>query len=157
MAGWPSVLMTPELGDLTDDVRRLFQELEREGGQSPSVVAGQCTPALDVLETDETIELVMDLPGVAPGAIRVVLKGGVVIVAGEKVPLSPGGIGDYHLVERGSGRFARAVRVASAFDGAGAAASLVNGELRVVLPKIHDRRGQARTLAITGESVSHEC
>ena len=157
MAGWPAVLMTPELGDLTDDVRRLFQELERAGAQAQSAVAGQCTPALDVLETDETIELLMDLPGVPSHAVRVLLKGAVVIVAGEKVPLSPNASGDYHLVERGSGRFARAVRIVSAFDGARAAASLVKGELRVVLPKIHDRRGQARSVPITAESIGHEC
>ena len=62
--------MAPELGDLTDDVRRLFQELERHGVSADRVaVAGQCTPALDVLETDETIEIVMDVPG-RPAARR---------------------------------------------------------------------------------------
>ena len=149
--------MTPELGDLTDDVRRLFQELEREGAQTPSAVAGQCTPAVDVLETDEAIEIVMDLPGIPRGAIRVLMKGDVVVIAGEKVPLPPSAGGDYHLVERGSGRFARAVRIASAFDGARAAAGLLNGELRLVLPKIHDRRRQARTIPITDEPLIHEC
>jgi HSP20 family protein len=157
MAGWPAVLMTPELGDLTDDVRRLFQELDRDGGRQSSAIAGQCTPALDVLETDETIEIVMDLPGVPSGAVRVLLKGDVVVVAGEKLPLSPHAGGDYHLVERGSGRFARAVRVASAFDGGKAAASLANGELHILLPKIHDRRGHARVLTIGNQPLTHEC
>jgi HSP20 family protein len=149
--------MAPELGDLTEDVRRLFQELERDGSQLTAAVAGQCTPALDVLETDETIEIVMDVPGIRKDAVRVLMKGDVVVVAGEKVALSPGAGGDYHLVERGSGRFARAVRIASAFDGARAAASLVSGELRVVLPKIHDRRRQARTLTITDEPLGRDC
>jgi HSP20 family protein len=138
-------------------VRRLFEDLEQNGGQRPSVVAGQCTPALDVLETDEAVEVVMDLPGILPGAVRVLVKGDVVVVAGEKVPLSPDAGGDYHLVERGSGRFARAVRVVSAFDGGRAAASLVNGELRIMLPKIHDRRGQARTLTIGDAPFTREC
>jgi len=149
--------MTPELGDLNDDVRRLFQDLERQGQQQPSALAGQCTPALDVLETDESIEIVMDLPGVEPRAVRVLLKGDVVVVAGEKIALSPNAGGDYHLVERGSGRFARAVRIASPFDGGRAAASLVNGELRVVLPRIHDRRGQGRTVAIGDEPLPRNC
>jgi HSP20 family protein len=157
MGGWPSVLMTPELGDLTEDVRGLFQELERDEGRQSSAIAGQCTPALDVLETDETIEIVMDLPGVPIGAVRVLLKGDVVVVAGEKLPLSPHGGGDYHLVERGSGRFARAVRVASAFDGGEALASLAHGELHILLPKIHDRRGHARVLTIGNQPLTHEC
>jgi HSP20 family protein len=157
MASWPSVLIAQELGDLADDVRRLFQELERFGGQSSSVLAGQCTPPLDVLETDEAVEIVVDVPGVAPHAIRVLLKGDVVVVAGEKVPAGPHAAGDYHLVERGSGRFARAIRVSAAVDGSRAVASLVRGELRVILPKIHDRRGQARPLPITTEPQAHEC
>jgi HSP20 family protein len=114
-----------------------------------------------VLETDESIEIVVDLPGVPRDALRVLLKGDVVVVAGEKIPLSPplgpGSAGDYHLVERASGRFARAVRVASPFDGARSAASLINGELRVVLPKIHDRRGAAHTIPVGAEAVSRDC
>jgi HSP20 family protein len=151
------MLITPEFDELTDDVRRLFQDLDQQAGGPSSAVAGQCAPALDVLETDEAIEIVVDLPGVPRDALRVLLKGDVVVVAGEKIPLGPGGGGDYHLVERGSGRFARAVRVASPFDGAGSAASLVNGELRVVLPKIHERRGAARTITIGTEALPRTC
>jgi HSP20 family protein len=154
MASWPSVLISQELGDLSDDVRRLFQELERFGGHSSSVLAGQCTPPLDVLETDEAVEIVMDVPGVSPDAVRVLLKGDVVIVAGEKVPTGPHAAGDYHLVERGSGRFARAVRVSAPVDGSRAVATLVHGELRILLPKIHDRRGVARVLPITTEPLA---
>ena len=157
MAGWPSVLMTPELGDLTDDVRRLFRELEQQGGGPAPAVAGQCAPALDVLETDEVIEIVVDLPGIPRDAMRVLMKGDVVVVAGEKIPLGPSGTGDYHLVERASGRFARAVRIASAFDGGRSVASLVNGELRILLPKIHDRRGAARTITIGADLLPRDC
>jgi len=89
MGGWPSVLMTPEFGELTEDVRRLFRELDQQGGTASAAVAGQCAPALDVLETDEAIEIVVDLPGVPRDALRVLLKGDVLVVAGEKIPLSP--------------------------------------------------------------------
>ena len=45
------------------------------------------------------------------------------------------------MAERAFGRFARALSVEGAFDAGRATASLVNGELRVVLPRIADRRG----------------
>jgi HSP20 family protein len=155
MSAWPSLLLAPEVGDLTDDVRRLFHELERDG--MSSAIVGQCTPPLDVIETDEAIEIVMDLPGVSMAAVRVMMKGEVVVIAGHKVPDGPNAEGDYHLVERGSGRFARAVRIVPPFDGAQAAASLSNGELRIVLPKIHDRRGQGRRLSVTDAPIGHRC
>lgn len=154
MVGWPGVLLSGELGDLAEDVRRLFQEL---GSQSAgrAMAAGECVPALDVLETDDSLQILMDLPGVSVSAVRVLIKGGVVLIAGEKWADSPGpGAGGYHLVERGSGRFARAVRVTGAFDGSDVRATLVGGELRITLRKLADRRGRAIEVPLTAGSVT---
>jgi HSP20 family protein len=149
MAPW-SHEPAPEVSDLSDDLRRIFQELDRQGGRPTTAAAGQCNPPLDVLETDETVEIVVDLPGVAPSSVRVLLKSGTVLVAGEKLSVPPSGIGagDFHLVERAFGRFARAVRVAAAFDGSRATAQVTGGELRIVLPRIHERRGQPRPVPL---------
>jgi HSP20 family protein len=154
MVGWPGVLLSGELGDLAEDVRRLFQEL---GSQSAgrATAAGECVPPLDVLETDDSLQILMDLPGVPVSAVRVLIKGGVVLIAGEKWADSPGpGAGGYHLVERGSGRFARAVRVTGAFDGSDVRATLVGGELRITLRKLADRRGRAIEVPLTAGSVT---
>jgi HSP20 family protein len=95
-----------------------------------------------VLETDAAIEIVVDVPGLGADALRVLIKHGIVLVVGEKdraegsrTPMS------YHLVERDFGRFARAVRLHTAVDARGARATLAHGELRIVVPKIVDRRG----------------
>jgi HSP20 family protein len=71
------------------------------------------------------------------------IKGGVVLVVGEKERPEPShGPASFHLVERDFGRFARAVRVHAAVDAANARARLKDGELRIVLPKIAERRGR---------------
>ena len=140
MAAWPSVLHSAELGDLTEDIRRLFQELGAASGGRAA--AGDCVPPLDVIETDEAVEILLDMPGVAASSLRVLMKGSVVLIAGEKWVAGPGpGTGGYHLVERGSGRFARAVRVSGAFEGSHVRATLIDGEMRITLPKRADRRG----------------
>lgn len=149
MVGWPSVLLSAELGDLADDVRKLFQELS-QGGPHRAPAAGECQPPLDVLETDDAVRILMDVPGVAPNAVRVLLKGDVVLIAGEKWADAPGvGAGGHHLVERGSGRFARAVKIAGAFNGAAVTAVLVGGELSITLPKLAERRGHGREIPVT--------
>jgi HSP20 family protein len=137
------LLLSSEVRDLTDEVARLFDDLDRESGASRRVPSGHCTPALDVQETTDALEVVMDLPGVTAAHVRVMLKNGVLVIAGEKISPYPGGRGDttFHLVERGFGRFARAVRLAGAFDGGRAQAILQGGELRVTLPRIEERRG----------------
>lgn len=105
--------------------------------------AGDCTPPMDVVETAAGIELVFDVPGVPASALTVGFSQGTVYVAGRK---SPGGCAHahaaFHLAERSFGRFVRAVRLIGAFDAGKATATLAAGELRIVLPRIEERRGR---------------
>ena len=135
-----------ELGDFSDEVRRVYLELGR--AFSSESLAGECAPALDVYETDDTLEITVDLPGVDPSAIRVIAKGDSVLVAGEKSARRTRAESSFHLVERGYGRFARVVRLGRACDTAQAKATLTAGELRVSIPKISDRRGRSVPIAV---------
>jgi len=79
----------------------------------------------------------------------VLFRNGVIIVAGEKAAVPTVPEATYHLVERDFGRFARAVRLTRACDTSRARATLIDGVLRVSVPKIAERRDQAITIAIT--------
>jgi HSP20 family protein len=137
-----------ELGDFSDEVRRVYLELGRAFGSES--LTGECAPALDVFETDDTLEITVDLPGVDASAIRVIAKGDGVLVAGEKTARRPRAESSFHLVERGYGRFARVVRLGRACDTAHATATLAGGELRVSIPKMTDRRGRPVPIAVNG-------
>lgn len=132
-----------EAEDLAGDIGRLFEDIDRGAGPEAHHSGGVHTPPLDVFETSATLEVVLDLPGVDARAMRVVIKNGVLLVAGEKAP--PEGMcrdgAAFHLVERGFGRFARVVRFDTAIDGRRARATLADGVLRVSLPRIAERRG----------------
>jgi HSP20 family protein len=143
------LLLASESRDLAVEIGRLFDDISRSAGHRLS--AGETTPPLDVLETESTVEVNVDLPGVRAGDLRVLIKHGVVIVAGDKVPHDAGerAGGSFHLVERGFGHFARAVRLTGAFDAGRASATLQGGELRIVLPKVAERRGQEINVPIT--------
>jgi len=135
-----------ELGDFSDEVRRVYLELGRAFGSES--LAGECAPALDVYETDDTLEITVDLPGVDASAIRVIAKGDSVLVAGEKSARRTRAESSFHLVERGYGRFARVIRLGRACDTAQTKATLTGGELRVSIPKISDRRGRSVSIAV---------
>ena len=139
-----SLMLSSEVGDLAEDIARLFEDLDRTGRGPGAVPTGTCATMLDVIETDSTVEVVVDLPGVTAQEVRVLIKGGVVVIAGEKLSRGPAQSADasFHLVERGFGRFARAVQVSGAVDAGQARATLEAGELRVVMPKIAERRGR---------------
>jgi HSP20 family protein len=144
-----SLIPADESRDLADDIRELFDDLAANLQHEQRAYSGECRPPLDVLESAVDIEIVMDLSGVAPEALRVLYRAGVVIIAGEKAPVPVGSDQSYHLVEREFGRFARVVRLAGAFDVGNARASMRNGELTIVLPKLEERRGQAHRIAVS--------
>jgi len=142
-----AVALPSEIGDFTDEVRLVFLELGRVfGGES---IAGECSPPVDVYETDDTMEITVDLPGVVPGALRLLSKGDNILIAGEKSARRARGESSFHLVERGYGHFARVVRLARACDTSKARARLLEGELRISIPKFSDRRRTAIPITIT--------
>jgi HSP20 family protein len=113
--------------------------------------AGECAPPMDVVETPQGIEILMDLPGVELAAVRLVFSQGTVIIVGRKRPSAcVHGEAAFHLAERSFGRFARAVRLNGAFDAGRASATLTGGELRISLPRIEERRGRDIRIEVSG-------
>lgn len=134
---------------VNDDVRALFDDIAAGLRHEQRAYSGECHPAIDVLETDQAIEVVVDVSGVPQEGLRVLFRSGVLIIAGEKAPGPAPAEHTFHLVEREFGRFARAVQIATAIDVPRASASLVNGELTVILPKRDERRGHGHPIAIS--------
>src|SRR5258708_20155477 len=95
------VAVPSEIGDFADEIRQIFRELGR--GYAAESLAGECAPPLDVFETDDTIEIVVDLPGTDSASVRLLSRGDSVLVAGEKAARRARGESSFHLVERGSG------------------------------------------------------
>ena len=136
----PSFFGPNDASDLAEDARRLLAELDRE---VPGVAAlnSECRPSLDVFETTTGVEVVIDVPGVNPDSLRVAIKRDTLLVVGAKAALAGATAQRYHLAERSYGRFARAVRLNGAIDTRHASARAANGELRIVLPHLEERRG----------------
>jgi len=144
-----SFIPSGEARELADDVRELFEDLAAHLPHDQRANSGECHPTLDVLETDEAVEVIVDVSGIPPAALRVLFRAGVLLIAGEKAPPRAAENHTFHLVEREFGRFARAVRLTGAFDIGTARASIDDGELTIVLPKRVDRRGQSHRIPVT--------
>ena len=147
-----SFIPSGESSELAEDIRELFEDLAAHLKQEQRAYSGECHPSLDVLETDQSVEIVVDVSGVPADALRVLFRSGVVIIAGEKAPGPPGHQQTFHLVEREFGRFARAVRLNGAFDVQRSRATLRDGELTIVLPKLDDRRNSPHRIAVSPPS-----
>ena len=87
---------------------------------------------------------------VMPGGLtRVALRRGTLLVVGAKLSPPMDTAQRFHLAERSYGRFARAVRLAGAVNAARAQAFVTGGQLRVVLPRLEERRGQIFRIAVS--------
>ena len=136
-----------ERREMGEELRRLFDLLDGESQAAGGT--GECTPPLDVIETATQLEIVMDLPGVSADAVQLVFARGTLVIAGTKLTASCGHRdAAFHLAERTFGRFGRAVRITGAVDAGQARATLRKGELRILFPRIEERRGQQIRIAI---------
>ena len=123
-----------------EELRRLFDLLDGESQAAGGT--GEYIPPLDVIDAPDRFEIVMDLPGVKPEAVQLVFARGTLVIAGTKLAASCGHKdAAFHMAERTFGRFARAVRISGAVDAGQATAAIRKGELRIVFPRIEERRG----------------
>jgi HSP20 family molecular chaperone IbpA len=106
-------------------------------------------PPVDVIETAGAIEVVVDVPGVTAASIHITCTDGTLVVSGHKrAPVCEHRQAAFHLAERTFGPFACVVRCEVAVDAGRARATLHAGELRVVLPRINERRGREIPITI---------
>lgn len=130
------------------DLHRL---LEQSGLEDLADPAADCILPLDVVETADGVEIVMDLPGVPAADVRVALVRDTLVITGRKAPeVCRHHRAAFHLVERAFGRFTRGVRLTGAFDASRADARLHAGELRIMLPRRTDRRGGRLRIPVRG-------
>lgn len=128
------------IADLAEDARALLLEIDSQVPGAAALTA-ECRPAIDVIETATSIEVLVDVPGVPAEALRIVIRRDTLLVVGAKLMPASQPRSRFHLAERSYGRFARAIRIAGAFDAGRVRATVSAGQLRVGLPRVDDRRG----------------
>lgn len=109
------------------------QELQTDAEHTiPGVVF---TPAVDIFESEEEITLLADMPGVPSDGVTIDLHNDELKVMGEVEPL--GSANETQLVrEYETGRFHRHFSLSDRIDQDKISASMKDGVLRLVLPKV---------------------
>jgi HSP20 family protein len=92
-------------------------------------------PAVDVLETDEQVVVHVDLPGVDPEKVEILLTGNMLTVKGESLAEPLGKAETRHRHERPTGAFSRSIPLPVAVDAEKVSAQSKSGVLTVTLAK----------------------
>lgn len=132
-------------------VRELFQP---EGAGA----AGASVRLLADLRSDgDGYVLEVELPGVAPSEVQLYALGDALVVEGHKRPALPAGVRPaYERAERDFGPFRRVFDLPGPADLSRTHAALRAGLLTIRVPRIADRRGRPRPIAVRvddGESA----
>jgi len=129
------------------EIERLFQEALELAG--PRRTAGRWQPRLDVVETDEAVQLVLEVPGFDREDLEVEIEGGEITVQGTGPAREPAPEGTRFLcVERERGTFERRVKLFWPVNSHQGRAWLADGLLILQFPKIEDRRQRSQRLDI---------
>ncbi len=107
-----------------------FQDIWGEALETTDFV-----PSLDVTETDEAIEVHLEVPGVEEKDLDVSLTDDLLTISGEKRSEHEDKDDRVHRIERRYGRFSRTLRLPAEVDAGRVEASYEAGVLKVVLPK----------------------
>jgi len=91
-------------------------------------------PHVDIFETDAEVVVLADVPGVNPEDIELSLEENILTIAAQRQP--PKHMGRLILEEYETGHYLRRFTVAETIDQDQIAARLVDGVLRVSLPKV---------------------
>jgi HSP20 family molecular chaperone IbpA len=112
---------------------RLQREVFSIPGPSPQRgVAWE--PPVDVLETQEAVLVLVALPGVDPQQVQLVIRNGVLLIAGERVLPDELATAVIHRLELPQGRFERQIRLPAGTYGK-PVSGVTDGCLFVKLPK----------------------
>lgn len=134
--------LTPRFPAFWRDVDELFGPAARQ--------PDPLTPAADIIETDKTVELHLDMPGIAPEAIDVKVEGDQLTITAERKDEKTVEDKGWIRRERARGTFTRTFTLNDTLDGTKPEATYRHGVLTVTLPK--REAAQPRSLKVKVEA-----
>lgn len=132
------------------DLRSLSTDLLEAEKFFARLAVGTWNPNVDLCETRDSVTVRVELPGVEPADISLMIQGERLRVQGiKREPVSSSKLLCYYCLERGYGKFTREITIDWVVNAQKARAYLENGILTIDLPKIKDRRGSVFKIPIT--------
>jgi HSP20 family protein len=137
----------------TELFRPFFEDFMAPLGRGGSSMR---VPDTDVIEIENEIRVVCELPGMDPENIDLSLENNVLTISGEKSEeREEGGENEtYHLTERRWGRFSRSFVLPREVEQEAIRANFKDGVLEVTIPK--SEKARRRRIRINGEGASRE-
>ena len=123
-----------EMHQLRGQVNTLFEQMLARQGQDRAY-SQTWAPSVDILETDTTIVLHVEVAGIKPEDIDIAITGDTLTIKGERKAEQEEHGKQYVRIERSYGAFQRSFTLGVSIDQAGVKATSKDGVLEITLPK----------------------
>ncbi|MEX1229614.1 MAG: Hsp20/alpha crystallin family protein [Planctomycetaceae bacterium] len=123
---------------LRDEVQDLFERFWNENGET----AGALIPAMDLSETDGSLQARIDLPGLDAKDVNVQVRNNYLVVTGETKEEKEEKGKTYHRIERHSGKISRSILLPCDVNENQIDAKFHSGVLTVTLPKAEQAKSK---------------
>jgi HSP20 family protein len=142
------------------EMERLIDMARERGGKALDAVGIKNPPraefpVIDLTETNDSLHLVADLPGVDPELLDLNVTGQMLRLRGTVTPPALGQSGTLHRSERHVGTFERTIILPCPVDADAAHADLKHGVLHARLPKVASEVGRKIRVETSGSTI--EC
>ena len=139
-----------DLLSLQDRMNRLFEEsMTRNKVFEEALTTGVWSPVVDIYETDKSVILKAELPGMTKDDIVIEINENNLILKGERKFQKDIREENYHRIERSYGTFSRSFTLPDTVDRNKVSASFKDGILEITIPKIEGAK--PKQIEIQGE------
>ena len=138
-------LMSDPFRSIRREMEDMFRTFDRH---LPSLRVGAGTPAINVAETKDAMELTIEVPGVDEKDINVSLDGNQLVISGEKKEETKKDEKDWHVEERSYGSFYRSMSLPFRPDEGAIEAHLDKGVLHLNIKKPAEVTKSVKTIEI---------
>ncbi|WP_347275629.1 Hsp20/alpha crystallin family protein [Candidatus Kuenenia sp.] len=129
------------VSSLQNEINRMFDQFFRGWDFSGfGQEAGTWSPSIDLAETDESVVVKAEIPGIDPKEVNISIQDNNLIIKGEKKEEKEEKGKNYYRMERSYGRFSRSVELPASVDMEKVNAECKNGVLEITLPKKEEVR-----------------
>lgn len=153
-SGWSSSLLPSQIANddplvrLWNEVDRLFSRVFRTTELGAWPESRGLAPPIEVAETPDAFELVLELPGIDPKDVTIELQGDVLTIRGEKKAEHEERRATWHVSERRYGNFVRSMRLPFQTEADKIEAAYRNGLLTVTVPKPAALRQEVKRIEV---------
>lgn len=136
----PELFPTAPFEDFQNRIRKLFGDVAVPGFYPTETLA--FTPAVEVVETDGSIVLTAELPGMKKEDLTIELEDNLLTLKGEKKTEREEKEARYHVWERSYGSFERSFTLPRSVDAKAIIANFEDGVLTVTMAKTAEAKGK---------------